>query len=548
MKQREVIGRLFGFLRPFSGRILLSITLSMLTIGSSIALMMTSAWLISTAGLQLGITSLGVAPTMVRFFGISRAVFRYLERLVSHDVTFRLLARLRVWFYERLEPLAPAGLVQYRSGDLMARVVSDVEELQNFFIRVVAPPLTALGVVLVTTLVVMMFDFWAGLALFGFMLAAGTLLPFLTWWQSRHPGRELVQSRAELNTLLVDMIQGAADSRAYGHTAVQQAQFKQINDQITRQEAYLSRIDGVQTGLSVLLANLAALVVLVIAIPRVEGVYLAMLALGTIAAFEALMPLSVAATHLSSELTAAERLLELSRTPNPVTHTGTYTDIPAAPSLSITNLTFRYGPHLSPVLENFSLHITPGERVAIIGESGAGKSTLVNVLLRYWDYDSGHITIGDKELREFEAQTVHRIFGVMSQRTHLFNTTIMENIRIANIDAPDEAVIKAAKQAQIHEFIQALPDGYDTFVGEDGALLSGGERQRIALARVILKNAPIWILDEATANLDAETENEVIQAIDRATVGRTVLYITHRKPRLSSLRVVKVERVPHHDL
>lgn len=541
MTRFELIGQLLGFLRPFAGRILLSVLLSMLTIASSIALMMTSAWLISIAGLQLGIASLSVAPTAVRFFGISRAVLRYLERLVSHDVTFRLLARLRVWFYAQLEPRAPAGLTVYRSGDLLARIVSDVEELQNFFIRVVAPPLTAMGVMVAMTLVFGVFDPWLGLVLLAFMLAAGALVPYLAWWQSRHPGQAIVQTRATLNTLLVDHVQGLADSAAYGHTDTQLAQFTQLNAQLATEEMRLARTDGLQMALSVLFANLAAVAVLAVAIPRVEGVYLAALALGATAAFEAFNPLSLAAASLSAELTAAERLFTISRTPLPVTTTGTQTHIPTDTTLAIHKLTFRYASHLPPVMEDFSLHIAPGERVALVGESGRGKSTLVNVLLRYWEYEAGHVRIGDTDLRAFDEETVRRIFGVMSQRTHLFNTTIRENIRIAAKSADDTAVIAAARQAQIHDFIETLPDGYDTYVGEDGAALSGGERQRIALTRVILKDAPIWILDEATANLDAETERAVMQAVDNAAARRTLLIIAHRRPQLPRLRVVTLD-------
>ncbi|MBZ0276620.1 MAG: ATP-binding cassette domain-containing protein, partial [Anaerolineae bacterium] len=218
--------------------------------------------------------------------------------------------------------------------------------------------------------------------------------------------------------------------------------------------------------------------------------------------------------------------------------------LPDHPTLEIRDLSFRYAADSPLILDRLSLRLEPGERIAILGESGAGKSTLVNLLLRFWDYDEGQIRLGGQSLKAYAQADIHNLFGVMTQRTHLFNTTIRENIRIARTEAPMEAVEEAARQAQIHDFIRSLPDGYDTYVGENGARLSGGERQRIALARVLLKQTPILILDEATANLDPVTERSVLETVLQATTGRTLLILTHRHIFLDRMdQVYKIRRM-----
>lgn len=529
--------QILGLLKPFWRRTLLALLLSALTISGGIALMMTSAWLISTAALQLGITALGVAPTAVRLFGLSRAVFRYLERLVSHDVTFRLLARLRVWFYERIEPLSLVQLQAFRSGDLMARVVSDIDELQNFYLRLVSPPLVAIIVTIGLGLTFSFFDGRAALVLVAFMLLTGLLLPLLTWWIGVRVGPQLIAGRTQLNSHLVDAIQGMSDSLAFGYAAHLRVVLTGMTAHLARWERQMSRLDGLQTGLSVLLVNLAAAAVLWVAIGRVDGVMLAALVLGAVAAFEAITPLALAGQHLGQELTAAGRVFEvINTTPTVLEPLRPATCPTTAPNLELVGLTFRYAANERPVYSDFSLDVPYGAKVLLTGESGAGKSSLINILLRLAEYEAGQITVGGTDLRSLAHEEVRQVFGVMTQRTHLFNTTLRENIRLGRKAADDEAVAAAAKAAHIHDFILTLPAGYDTVVGESGALLSGGERQRLALARILLKDAPIWLLDEITANLDPLTAAHVLQAVLTAGANRTLILITHRTDLLSRYR------------
>lgn len=524
---RNPLLRVLRLTLPFWRGMLLAALLGALTIASSVSLMATSAWLISKAALQPSIAELSVAVVGVRFFGIARGVLRYAERLVSHETTFRLLAHLRVEFYTALEPLAPARLVSLRSGDLLSRAIDDIESLQNLYLRAVAPPLVALAIAIGLTLFLGLFDPLIALVALAFMLAAGVLVPLIAWRGNRRSGVRSVDVRAALNATLLDDIQGMADVLVYGQSDAYLRQIDSLSHQLAAEEEGAAHNDALQMALTVFLTSAAALAVLAVAIPRIDGVYLATVALATIAAFEAFGPLAQAAVNLGANAQAARRLFEIADLSPAVIDPTQPAPPPASPTLDIRDLSFRYADDTPPILDGISLSLQPGERIAILGESGAGKSTLVNALLRFWDYD-GYIRLGEHELRNYSQADVRSAFGVMTQRTHLFNTTIRENIRIARSDASQEEVEAAARQAQIHDFVMSLPDGYDSLVGKDGSQVSGGERQRIAMARVLLKNAPILILDEATANLDPITERAVLETILSVTVGHGLIMFTHR--------------------
>ncbi len=526
--KRNPLLRALRLALPFWRGMGLAALLGTLTIASSVSLMATSAWLISKAALHPSIAELGVAVVGVRFFGIGRGVFRYLERLVSHETTFRLLAHLRVEFYKRLEPLAPARLISMRSGDLLSRVIDDIESLQNLYLRAVAPPVVALITTLCLTVFLTAFDPFVALVALVFMLAAGIVVPLLAWWGNEKSGSTRVIIRAELDAALVDGIQGIAETLVYGQTQAQFTKLQALNQQIAVEEEHLARYDALQLALTVFLTSGAALAVLTVAIPRLDGIYLATVTLASGAAFEALSPLAQAAVQLGATAQAARRLFEITDLSPAVFDPIVPVPIPVNPPLEITGLSFRYAVDSPLVLEDFSLNMRFGQHIAILGESGSGKSTLVNILLRFWDYDKGQILLGGHELHTYNQSDIRAVFGVMSQRTHIFNTTVRENILIARKDSSPEAVEAAARQAQIHEFIQTLPDGYDTYIGEGGRQLSGGERQRIALARVLLKNAPILILDEATANLDVKTEYALMETVLQVATGRSLLILTHR--------------------
>lgn len=552
--------RLLRLAAPFKWGMALAALLGFATIGSSIGLMTTSAWIIATAALHPSVGALHIAIAGVRFFGITRGVFRYLERTLAHEVTFRLLARLRIWFYDAIEPLAPARLMAYRSGDLLARVVSDVDELQNLYLRVLAPPIIALVTAAVVFVLFAASDVWLGVVLVTFLALVGVGLPLLAAAIARAPGRSAQQARADLSAALVDGVQGAADLIAYGQQARQAEQVAALNAELERRQRHMAHVSALQTTLSTFLIALAVVTILALAIPQVragdlDGVMLAVLALATLSSFEAVTPLPAAFQHLGTNLEAAERLFELIDAAPAVPDPSEPAPAPPGLNLHVEGLRFQYAPDEPPALDRISFALTPGRRLAVVGASGAGKTSLVNLLLRFWDYQEGTITLDGRDVRAYRAEDVRARMAVVRQDTHLFNATIRDNLLFARPDATPDEIEAAARQAQIHDFITALPQGYDTWIGEQGLNLSGGERQRLAITRAILKRAPILILDEATANLDAATERALMGAVNAAMAERATLMITHRIAGLDAFDEILVleqgrivERGSHADL
>ncbi|GCE10973.1 thiol reductant ABC exporter subunit CydC [Tengunoibacter tsumagoiensis] len=533
--------RLLKLAAPIRGWMALAALVGSLTVASGIGLMATSAYLISAAALHPSVAALQVAIVGVRFFGIARGVFRYLERMVSHRATFRLLSNLRVWFYTALEPLMPARLLTdkdgrvegLRSGDLLRRVVADIDVLQNFYIRIVAPPVVA---------VIIGLGMWALLGAFGGIFAliycicfllASIAVPLLTHLLSKRLGQELVETRAELHTQLVDRIQGLADLVAFGQEEQQAQELAMLNTRLNRMQMAMAQISGLQGSLSNFLMNLTAWAMLLAAIPiistgHLNGVFLAVIVLSTLASFEILLPLPGAFQQLGGSLTAAQRLFTIVDAPPAIQDPITPSPQPTGHTFEIKQLGFRYEATEPEVLKNITLTLPEGQCLAIIGPSGSGKSTLTRLLLRFWDYQEGQILLGGHELKAYQQEDLYRMISVVEQDTHLFNTTIRENLLIARSDATEEELILACQQAQLHDFVQTLPSGYHTQVGEQGLRLSGGERQRVAIARAFLKNAPILFLDEPTVNLDAVTERAILQALRVLCQGRTTLMIAHR--------------------
>ena len=532
--QSKILPRLLAFLKGSWGLVTLSVLIGACTIGSSVALMGTSAWLISTAALHPSVAALGVAVVGVRFFGITRGVFRYLERLVSHDVTFRLLSRLRIWFYEKLEPLAPARLMEYRAGDLLARIVGDVETLENFYVRVISPPLTAVLVGLFTAIFIASFHPQLALAFLMFFLGLGLVLPFLAQVISRRPAVDTITLRADLHTRLVDGIQGMADLLAYGRGEHRLAEIATNGLNYGNAQRRMARVTGLHSGLTTLLTNLGLWTILALSIPLVnagtlDGPMLASLSLLTFAAFEAVMSLPLAAQMWNSAREAARRLFEVVDT-EPAVKDDIRDSLvgPQASNIKFSNLSFSYPNQSTPAIQHVTFNLQPGRSIAIVGPSGAGKSTLANLLFRFWDYSSGDITFGGESIKRYAQDSVRERIGLVSQNTYFFNTSVRENLRFARRHVTQEEIESAAKDAHIHDFILGLPNGYDTMIGEQGVRLSGGERQRLAIARAIIKDAPILILDEPTANLDPLSEKQVLQTLFALMKRKTTLFITHR--------------------
>ncbi len=548
---RSSIIRLLGFLNGSWGWVAISVLLGVLTVGSNIGLMGTSAFLISAAALHPELGSLEIAIVAVRFFGIARGVFRYAERLTSHDVTFRLLSRLRTWFFQALEPLAPARLMEYRAGDLLARIIADVESLENFFVRGIAPPLVAVMIAAGIAVFFGQIDLHLARVYLAFMLLLGIGLPLLIGSLSRRPGIALVSRRAALQARLVDGIQGLPEILAFGWGKSYSDSLAADEKACSRSQSKLGSLNGFSNALTILLSNLGMLAVLMLTIPlvvtgRASGVMLGVLSLSAIAGFEAVIPLSPAAQTLSSNLQAARRLFEVVDAPPAVRDSQGVSDNSLLPALGpehdlqVSHLWFTYPSQPQPALHDISFRLPPGKRIAIVGPSGAGKTTLGNLLLRYWDYSQGSILIDGHDFHEFAQEDIRRLVSVISQRSYFFNDTVRQNLLFARPSATDSQVVNAAQIAHIHDFITGLPEGYETIIGERGLRLSGGERQRLAIARAVLKNAPIFLLDEPTANLDPLTEKQVLDTLFMLPRSHSLLLITHRMVGLERMDAIIV--------
>ena len=538
---RSTFDRLLSLAWPVRKWMALSALIGTATVLCGIGLAATSAYLISQAALHPSEAALSIAIVGVRFFGIARGAFRYLERLVSHRAAFRLLADMRVWFYKALVPLVPARLLtlkngsqqELRSGDILRRAVADIDILQNFYIRVLAPPVVAALVALIMWIFLGAFGGLFGLAYLGLFLLSSVAIPLLSYLLSKELGQSIVTTRSDLQVQLVDSVQGIADLVAFGQEQRQAAQIQALTKKLNSMQMTMAYISGAQNALINFLMNLTAWVMLVIAIPLVSdghlnGLFLALLVLSALASFEIVMPLPTAFQQLGGNLKAASRLFEIVDAAPAVAEPVQQAPLPQDTTLRVERLNFRYEVDAPYVLQDINLTLQPNQCVMLVGPSGSGKSTLARLLLRFFEYSEGSIALGSRNLKDYKQDDLYTLMSVVEQDTHLFNTTIRANLLLARPEASEEEIIIAAKQAQLHDFVQTLPHGYDTEVGEQGLRLSGGERQRIAIARAFLKDTPIVILDEPTVNLDAISEQSVLQAIRSLRQGRATLMITHR--------------------
>ncbi len=514
-------------------RIALSVALGSLAIAFGVALLTTSGYLISRAAEHPPVLALTVTIVLVRFFGISRPIARYLDRLASHDLALRALGRIRARFYARIEPLAPAELADFRRGDLVSRMVGDVDALQGLYLRGIGPPLVAIvvaaGCVIAAALVLPL----AGLILAAGLLVAGFALPALAARLGSSAGRRQAAARGELTAELVELLHGASELVVYGREDDKLASIREADAELARLTSRDALVAGLADGLGVLVTGLTVVGVLAAAVSAHAGgtldrVLIATVALLALSSFESVLPLPGTARELAATLAAGRRVLELIDREPAVRDPAAPLPAPVSAAFALEGVTARYAEGDRPALLEFSLRIDPGARVALVGPSGAGKSTVTNLLLRFLDPEQGRVTIAGRDAREYRQEDVRRIFALAGQEAHVFDSTIRENLRLARPAATDAELEAVLARAHLSDWVASLPDGLGTLVGEDGARLSGGQRQRLVLARALLADAPVLLLDEPTAHLDPPTARELMDDVLDATADRTVLLITHR--------------------
>jgi ATP-binding cassette, subfamily C, bacterial CydC len=526
--------RLLAFAGGSRARVASAVVLGALTVAFGAGLMATAGYLISRAAERPAILSLTVAIVGVRFFGLSRPITRYLERLASHDLALRVLARVRVRVYGRIEPLAPAQLEAYRHGDLLARMVADVDALQGLHLRATGPPLVALVAGTLCVGVTAAFLPAAGAVLAAGLIVGGVAVPAVAGALARGAGLRQAAARGELCADLVELLTAAPELVAHGAGPATLARVRGADRTLVRLGRRDALAGGVADGLGLAVTGATVAAVLAVTIQAsaagsLDRVLIATLALLALASFEAVQPLSAAARELSATLSAGRRILDLTDRRAAVVDP----DQPAPPprwpfTVALEGVRARYAPGERPALEGVSLRLAPGRRLALVGASGAGKTTIVNLLLRFLDPEEGRVTLAGRDLREYRQADVRRAIAVAGQDSHLFSASIRENVRLARPDAADRDIEHALRHARIWDWIAQLPQGWETQVGEDGRELSGGQRQRIALARALLADAPVLVLDEPTAHLDPDTAAELVRDVFGAAGGRSVLLITHR--------------------
>jgi thiol reductant ABC exporter CydC subunit len=525
--------RLLAFLRPFIGSVFLSVFLGAATIFCGIGLLGTSAYLIASAALHPSVAALEVAIVGVRFFGIGRGVARYMERLASHSANFKLLANLRVGFYQQLEPLAPARLVGRRSGDVLGQAIADIDTLENFYIRLIAPPLVAFLVMAGVGWFTGYFQPQLAWILLGGMLVSAALVPGLAYFTSRRPAKAWIDTRAGLFETMVEGVQGLEELLAYNQAESYLEKVHQSSSGARQAQMRLAWSAGWSAALNLLIPNLTLWCMLLAAIPlvrasRLDGVMLVVIFLVGMAGFEAVTPLAGAGQTLESCLQSAGRIFSLVDTQPAVEDPALPCVAPSSAGLSVRGLTFQYAGNLPPVLQAVSFDLPPGKQVALVGPSGSGKTTLASLLLRFWDCPPGTILLDGRDIRDYRPAEVRAQIALLPEPVYLFSSTLRQNLLLACPSASQPDLDGAIASAGLDDWFSSLPKGWDTWLGEHGLPVSGGEQQRLGIARLVLQNAPLLILDEPLSGLDAVAEQDLSKVIKQAALGKSVLWITHR--------------------
>jgi len=534
MHDIAILRRLIGLTRPYRVWLLAAIAVACATVLASVALMTIAGWFIAAmaiAGVTTGMMNYFLPAAGIRFFAITRTGGRYLERLLSHEATFRLLTGLRLWLFRRLEPLAPAQLEDRRGADLASGLQADVDTLQHAYLRFGSPVVAAIvcGVALIALLVVLHPP--TAIAVAVLLVAAGGVAPAFARRAAAAPGAESVRLRTELRVAVVDLLQGAVDLRVAGATQRRLAAIDDLSGQLTGAQRRVDDCGGLAETAVGLCAGLALWSAALLASASVAAGDLApavapALALAALAIFEVVTPLPAALQRWGEVAAAARRLFALADRTPAIVDPPEPSPMPRDGSVVFSSVRLHYRPGAPAALDGLDLAIPSGRRVAILGPSGAGKSSIARLLLRFWEYE-GEIRLGGHELRRYRSDDLRELVGLAAQDAQLFNGSIRDNLLMAAPDADEAAMRRVLETVDLAGFVRDLPDGLDTWVGEGGTRLSAGQARRLVLARTVLRDPLLLILDEPTENLDATTARRLLASLAAASVGRTAILITH---------------------
>ncbi|HIF4729930.1 TPA: heme ABC transporter ATP-binding protein/permease CydC [Citrobacter amalonaticus] len=513
----------------------LGIVLAIITLLASIGLLTLSGWFLSASAVAgfAGIYSFNymLPAAGVRGAAITRTAGRYFERLVSHDATFRVLQHLRIHTFSKLLPLSPAGLARYRQGELLNRIVADVDTLDHLYLRVISPLVGAFVVIMVVTIGLSVLDVTLACTLGGVMLLTLFIMPPVFYRAGKTTGQNLTHLRGQYRQQLTAWLQGQAELTIFGASDRYRAQMEATELQWHEAQRRQSELTALSQALMLLIGAVAILLMLWMAAGGVggnaqPGALIALFVFCALAAFEALAPVTGAFQHLGQVIASAMRITELTEQKPEVTFPTDISDVPVQVTLTLRDVSFSYPEQAQKALDSLSLQVNPGEHIAILGRTGCGKSTLLQLLTRAWDPQQGEILLNGRPIATLNEATLRKTISVVPQRVHLFSATLRDNLLLAAPDASDEQLADTLRRVGLEKLLDDA--GLNSWLGEGGRQLSGGELRRLAIARALLHDAPLMLLDEPTEGLDATTESQMLELLAEVMREKTLLMVTHR--------------------
>ncbi|NHB63057.1 heme ABC transporter ATP-binding protein/permease CydC [Photorhabdus sp. RW14-46] len=513
----------------------LGMVLTTVTLLASISLLTLSGWFLAGAALAglAGYTFNYMLPAAgVRGSAILRTAGRYAERLVSHDATFRVLAHLRVFAFQKILPLSPGGIARFRQGELLNRLVADVETLDHLYLRVISPILSAFIVIMVLTFGLGFLDLTLAYTLGGIMLALLILLPSVFYNAGKSVGRNLTILRGQYRTQLTAALQGQAELMVFSAVGRFRKSMADIESRWLRCQQQQASLTGLSQAIMIFATGMTVTLILWLAANGVggnsqPGALIALFVFCSLAAFETLGPVTVAFQHLGQVINSATRVSQLMQQEPEVMFPTSGPESSAQASIDIKNISFTYPDQPMAVLKNVSLCLKAGEHIALLGKTGCGKSTLLQLLTRAWDIDSGSICLNQHAITAYDESTLRSMISVVSQRVHVFSHTLRQNLLLAKPNATDNELETVLKQVGLSNLLETN-EGLNCWMGEGGRQLSGGEQRRLGIARALLHSAPLMLLDEPTEGLDADTEQQILSLLRQHCQHKSLIIVTHR--------------------